>query len=269
MIYDPGRHRRPTGVVNRSPWIAATVDILPATPSREIPASPPTGVTTTSLATQAAPSESPSKPTLRDPPFATSLKQMGPVATQDNILPTTGCPATIACPASLPPQADQPSNSHAILAALTEDSIRFQNHLRTDLNANLRAAEAALQPTSINAEQGSPLLPRRSSTVAASQDGAHQQAGVAARLSLGSAPSPSQAPPGTDTTEYGSARSATRSFYTHHLRLVSLAIAIGVAKQIDVWAAKMTLGPIDSSPPPVSDDSSSSDDDDPPTGPGA
>jgi hypothetical protein len=79
----------------------------------------------------------------------------------------------------------------------------------------------------------------------------------------------SQAPPGTDTTEYGSARSATRSFYTHHLRLVSLAIAIGVAKQIDVWAAKMTLGPIDSSPPPVSDDSSSSDDDDPPVDPGA
>ena len=79
----------------------------------------------------------------------------------------------------------------------------------------------------------------------------------------------SQAPPGTDTTEYGSARSATRSFYTHHLRLVSLAIAIGVAKQIDVWAAKMTLGPIDSSLPTVSEGPSSSDDDWPPLVPGA
>ena len=51
--------------------------------------------------------------------------------------------------------------------------------------------------------------------------------------------------PGIDTTVYGSARGATRSHYTHHLRLISLAIALGVADQITEWAGRRVTGALD------------------------
>ena len=39
-----------------------------------------------------------------------------------------------------------------------------------------------------------------------------------------------------DRTVYGKARTATRSFYAHHLRLISLAAVIGAALPVARWA---------------------------------
>ena len=39
-----------------------------------------------------------------------------------------------------------------------------------------------------------------------------------------------------DRTKYGTSRSATRSFFSHHLRLISLAAAIGSVVAITKWA---------------------------------
>ena len=39
-----------------------------------------------------------------------------------------------------------------------------------------------------------------------------------------------------DRTVYGAARTATTSFFTHHLRLISLAAVIGAALPVAIWA---------------------------------
>ena len=38
-----------------------------------------------------------------------------------------------------------------------------------------------------------------------------------------------------DRTVYGASRTATTSFFTHHLRLISLAAVIGAALPVAVW----------------------------------
>ena len=40
----------------------------------------------------------------------------------------------------------------------------------------------------------------------------------------------------TDRTVYGTSRTATTSFFTHHLRLISLAAVIGAALPVAIWA---------------------------------
>jgi hypothetical protein len=37
-------------------------------------------------------------------------------------------------------------------------------------------------------------------------------------------------------TVYGTSRTATTSFFTHHLRLISLAAVIGAALPVAIWA---------------------------------
>ena len=39
-----------------------------------------------------------------------------------------------------------------------------------------------------------------------------------------------------DRTVYGASRTATTSFFTHHLRLISLAAVIGAALPVAIWA---------------------------------
>jgi len=39
-----------------------------------------------------------------------------------------------------------------------------------------------------------------------------------------------------DRTVYGTSRTATTSFFTHHLRLISLAAVIGAALPVAIWA---------------------------------
>ena len=39
-----------------------------------------------------------------------------------------------------------------------------------------------------------------------------------------------------DRTVYGKARDATKSFFTHHLRLISLAANVGAAMAVTRWA---------------------------------
>ena len=39
-----------------------------------------------------------------------------------------------------------------------------------------------------------------------------------------------------DRTVYGTARDATKSFFTHHLRLISLAANVGAAMAVTRWA---------------------------------
>ena len=39
-----------------------------------------------------------------------------------------------------------------------------------------------------------------------------------------------------DRTKYGQKRGATTSYFTHHLRLISLAAAVGAALPVSAWA---------------------------------
>ena len=43
----------------------------------------------------------------------------------------------------------------------------------------------------------------------------------------------------TDRTVYGTSRTATTSFFTHHLRLISLAAVIGAALPVAIWAGHL------------------------------